>query len=56
MAMKGKPVEVYAENEYLFSALVSRKGVIKVRKDKEAGRSLRLALSSGKKLKLKVVE
>ena len=53
---EGKTVEVYAENEYLFSALVSRKGVIKVRKDKEAGRSLRLALSSGKKLKLKVVE
>jgi len=53
---EGKTVEVYAENEYLFSALVSRKGVIKVRKEKEAGRSLRLALSSGKKLKLKVVE
>jgi len=52
---EGKTVEVYAENEYLFSALVSRKGVIKVRKEKEAGRSLRLALSSGKKLKLKVV-
>jgi ATPase len=53
---EGKTVEVYAENEYLFSALVSKKGVIKVRKEKEAGRSLRLALSSGKKLKLKVVE
>uniref|UniRef100_A0A7J2TKC3 ATPase n=1 Tax=Archaeoglobus fulgidus TaxID=2234 RepID=A0A7J2TKC3_ARCFL len=54
--LEGRTVEVYADEEYLFSALVSKKGMIKIRKDKEAGRSLRLAISSGKKIRLKVVD
>ncbi|MCS7119524.1 MAG: PINc/VapC family ATPase [Archaeoglobaceae archaeon] len=53
---EGKTVEVYAEDEYLFSALVSNKGFVKIRKDKEAGKSLRTTLNKGAKLKIKVVE
>ena len=53
---EGRTVEVYAGDEYLFSALVSKKGLIKIRKDKEAGKSLRLALSRGMKIRLKVVD
>lgn len=54
--LEGKTVEVYADDEYLFSALVNKNGVIKVRKDKESGRSLRIALSRGAKIKVKVVD
>ncbi|MEM3699176.1 MAG: PINc/VapC family ATPase, partial [Archaeoglobaceae archaeon] len=46
---EGKTLEVYADDEYLFSALVNKNGVIKVRKDKESGRSLRIALAKGAK-------
>lgn len=53
--LEGKTVDVYAGNEYLFSALVSEKGTIKVRKDKEGGKSLRQALAKGEKIILKVV-
>ncbi|MEM0350856.1 MAG: PINc/VapC family ATPase [Archaeoglobaceae archaeon] len=53
---EGKTVDVYADGEFLFSALVSNKGIVKIRKDKEAGRSLRIALSKGAKIKLKVVD
>ncbi|MEM4748076.1 MAG: PINc/VapC family ATPase [Archaeoglobaceae archaeon] len=53
---EGKTVDVYADGEFLFSALVSNKGIVKIRKDKEAGRSLRIALSKGAKIKLKVID
>lgn len=52
--LEGKTVDVYTDGEYLFSALVSSKGTIKIRKDKEAGRLLRLALAKNKPIKLKV--
>ncbi len=48
--LEGKTVDVFAGNEYLFTAAVSRKGIIKVRKDKEAGKSLRLALMKGERI------
>ncbi len=48
--LEGKTVDVFAGNEYLFTAAVSKKGIIKVRKDKEAGKSLRLALMKGEKI------
>ncbi len=48
--LEGKTVDVFAGEEYLFTAAVSKKGVIKVRKDKEAGKSLRLALMKGEKI------
>ncbi|MEM3762137.1 MAG: PINc/VapC family ATPase [Archaeoglobaceae archaeon] len=51
-----KTLEVYADDEYLFSALVNKNGVIKVRKDKESGRSLRIALAKGAKIRAKVVD
>ncbi|HIP57780.1 MAG TPA: PIN domain-containing protein [Archaeoglobus profundus] len=48
--LEGKTVDVFAGDEYLFTAAVSRKGVIKIRKDKEAGKSLKLALMKGEKI------
>ncbi len=48
--LEGKTVDVFAGNEYLFTAAVSRKGIIRVRKDKEAGKSLRLALMKGERI------
>ncbi len=51
--LEGKTVDVFAGEEYLFTAAVSRKGIIKVRKDKEAGKSLRLALTKGEKIYLR---
>ncbi len=53
--LEGRTVDVYAGDEYLFSALVSKKGWIRVRKDKEAGKSLRLALAKGQPIRLRVV-
>ena len=51
--LEGKTVDVFAGEEYLFTAAVSKKGIIKVRKDKEAGKSLRLALMKGEKIYLR---
>ncbi len=48
--LEGQTVDVFAGDEYLFTAAVSKKGIIKVRKDKEAGKSLRLALMKGEKI------
>jgi ATPase len=46
---EGRRVNVYAENEYLFTASVGSKGIIKVRKDKDTGKTIKLALMRGKK-------
>jgi ATPase len=54
--LEGRTVEVYADDDYLFSALVSGKGIIKVRKDKEAGKSLKIARAKNAKIRLKVVD
>ncbi len=53
--LEGKTVDVYAGDEYIFTALVSKKGWIRIRKDKEGGKSLRLALAKGQPIKLRVV-
>jgi len=53
--LEGKTVDVYANGEYLFTALVSSKGTIRIRKDKEAGKFLKFALAEGKEIRLKVV-
>jgi len=45
--LEGRRVSVYAGNEYLFTASVGRKGTIKVRKDREAGKTIKSALSRG---------
>ncbi len=54
--LEGKTVEIYADDEYLFSALVNKSGIVKVKKDKESGRSLRIALAKGAKIRAKVVD
>ncbi|MFN3383537.1 MAG: PINc/VapC family ATPase, partial [Archaeoglobaceae archaeon] len=54
--LEGKTVEIYADDEYLFSALVNKSGIVKVKKDKESGRSLRIALARGAKIRAKVVD
>lgn len=54
--LEGRSVEIYADDEYLFSALVNKNGIVKVRKDKESGKSLRVALAKGAKIKAKVVD
>ncbi|RUM32838.1 MAG: ATPase [Archaeoglobus sp.] len=48
--LEGRRVSVYAGNEYLFTASVGRKGVIKVRKDREAGKTIKTALEKGEKI------
>ena len=45
-------VNVYVDNEYLFSATIGRKGVIKVSKRSENGRALVKAIYSGRKIRL----
>jgi len=51
--LEGRTVEVYANNDYLFTVAVSRKGTIKIRKDKEAGKMLKEAMLRGEKIYLK---
>ncbi len=51
--LEGKTVEIYANNDYLFTVAVSRKGTIKIRKDKEAGKMLKEALLRGEKIYIK---
>ena len=53
--LEGRTVDVLAGDEYLFTALVSRKGWIRIRKDKEGGKNLRLALAKNLPVRLKVV-
>lgn len=54
--LEDKTVEIYADDEYLFSALVNKNGIIKVRKDKESGKSLSNALRRGANVRAKVIE
>jgi len=53
--LEGKTVEVYAGNNYLFTAAVSKKGTIKIRKDKEAGKILKNAILKGEKIYIRAV-
>ena len=48
--LEGRRVSVYAGDEYLFTASVGRKGTIKVRKDREAGKIIKSALSRGESI------
>ncbi len=48
--LEGRRVSVYAGDEYLFTASVGRKGTIKVRKDREAGKIIKSALSKGESI------
>ncbi len=50
---EGKTVDIFANNEYLFTVAVSKKGTIKIRKDKEAGKMLKEAILRGEKIYLR---
>ncbi|AIY90648.1 PINc/VapC family ATPase [Geoglobus acetivorans] len=51
--LEGKQVDVYAGDKYLFTAEVGRRGVIRVRKDREAGKEIKLALAKGETIRLR---
>ncbi|WP_457591366.1 ATPase, T2SS/T4P/T4SS family [Geoglobus sp.] len=51
--LEGKKVDVYAGDKYLFTAEVGRKGVIRVRKDREVGKEIKLALAKGERIRLR---
>ncbi len=51
--LEGRRVSVYAGDEYLFTASVGRKGVIKVRKDRDAGKAIKMALMRGDSIYIK---
>ncbi len=51
--LEGKSVDVYAGDKYLFTAEVGRRGVIRVRKDRDVGKALRLALAKGESIRLR---
>jgi ATPase len=48
----GRRVNIYVDNEYLFSATVGRKGVIAVRKKSDHGKTIIKYISAGKALKI----
>lgn len=50
----GKPANFYVENDFLFSATVGKKGIIKVSKSSEIGKELVKAILSKKKIKVLV--
>ena len=50
---EGRNVRVFADGEFLFAAFVSRKGIIRVRKDKEFGKLLKNALKAGKRISVR---
>lgn len=45
-----KQVDVYIDDEFLLTASVGKKGQLRVRKETEAGRALRMALTKGKSI------
>jgi len=51
--LEGREVDIFAENDYITTASVGRKGVIRIRKDKDKGKAIKLALMRGKKIYVK---
>jgi len=51
--LEGKKVDVYVGDKYLLTAEVGRKGIIRIRKDRDAGKALKLALLKGEKVKVR---
>ncbi len=51
--LEGKRVDVYAGENFLFSAEVGRRGIIRVRKDRDAGKAIKLALAKGESVRLR---
>jgi ATPase len=50
--LAGKNANVYIEEEYLFTATISRRGQIRVSKDSEIGKKLLRAITSAKQVKV----
>ncbi|HID43717.1 MAG TPA: ATPase, partial [Archaeoglobaceae archaeon] len=48
--LEGRRVNIYIDKELLLTASVGSRGVVKVRKETEAGKELRLALMKGEKI------
>lgn len=51
--LEGRQVDVYAGDKYLFTAEVGRKGLIRVRKDRDAGKEIKLAIAKGEPIRLR---
>jgi ATPase len=51
--LEGKEVDIFVENDYITTASVGRKGVIKIRKDKDIGKALKLAVMRGQRVFIK---
>ncbi len=51
--LEGKEVDIFADNEYITTASVGRKGIIRIRKDKDHGKAIKIALMRGKKIFVK---
>ena len=49
--LSGKEVNIYVEEEYLFTATIGRKGMIKVTRGSDLGKAMIRAISSGRKLR-----
>jgi ATPase len=52
-SLEGREVDIFADNDYITTASVGRKGVIRIRKDKEQGKAIKIALLRGKKIYVK---
>ncbi len=52
--VNGRQVDFYADGEYLFSAVVSKKGKVKVSKETDIGKQLAQLLREGKEVLVKV--
>ncbi|RLI71313.1 ATPase [Archaeoglobales archaeon] len=50
--LEGKQIDIFAGDEYLFTASVGKRGMIRVRKDKDVGKAIRLALMKGERIYL----
>ncbi len=51
--LEGKEVDIIAGDTYITTASVGRKSVIRIRKDKDQGKALRLAIMKGEKIYIK---
>jgi ATPase len=51
--LEGKEVDIFAENEYITTASVGRKGDVKIRKDKDPGKMLKMAIMRGQRIFVK---
>ena len=51
--LEGRTVDVFAGDDYVATVEVGKRGIIRVRKDRDAGKRIRLALAKGEKIYLR---